>query len=193
MNSWQKFSNFFKKFSFSTAQEDKAAQTALFQRNYQAFKELLANNNLVLEIMADMEEKLSGEFLFDRPYIDEKVSVIKEGVKAIVDSLNVITQNQLTQLYDRLQFIEEQISNTLSGKKEISEHPLTIFFHEIIKESVDQVGGKNAHLAELGNQAGLPVPGGFAITAYAYKRFMEHNCLFKVIHEQLAEPSDSES
>lgn len=187
MNSWQKFSKFIKKFTLSTSEEERAAETERFQKRYQAFQKLLANNNSVLEMMADMEEKLSGEFLFDRPYIDTKVSAIKEGVRAIIDSVNVITQNQFTQLYDRLQLIEEQIDNTLYGKKEISEHPLTIPFHEMTKESVEQAGGKNAHLGELGNQAGLPVPDGFAVSAYAYKRFMEHNHLFEFIHEQLAD------
>ncbi|MEM3688832.1 MAG: PEP/pyruvate-binding domain-containing protein, partial [Thermofilum sp.] len=49
---------------------------------------------------------------------------------------------------------------------------IILWFEELRKEDVPIVGGKNANLGELIN-AGIPVPPGFAVTAYAYKRFIE--------------------
>jgi pyruvate,water dikinase len=46
-----------------------------------------------------------------------------------------------------------------------------LWFEEIRKTDIPLVGGKNANLGEMTN-AGLPVPPGFAITAYAYKHFI---------------------
>ncbi|MFH0837395.1 MAG: phosphoenolpyruvate synthase [Candidatus Aenigmatarchaeota archaeon] len=50
------------------------------------------------------------------------------------------------------------------------------FFNEVGIKDVALVGGKNASLGEL-LKAGLPVPDGFALTAYAYQEFIHHNRL----------------
>ncbi|MBW2037781.1 MAG: hypothetical protein JRI41_09955, partial [Deltaproteobacteria bacterium] len=42
----------------------------LFVRKYKAFQNILKNNNEVLMTMADMQEKATGGFLFDRAYIN---------------------------------------------------------------------------------------------------------------------------
>lgn len=49
--------------------------------------------------------------------------------------------------------------------------PLVCWFQECNKDSVPLVGGKNSSLGELIN-AGIRVPPGFAITTYAYRRFL---------------------
>jgi len=40
---------------------------------------------------------------------------------------------------------------------------------------VSSVGGKNANLGEIKNRLNLPVPEGFCISAYAFKRFIDYN------------------
>jgi len=51
-----------------------------------------------------------------------------------------------------------------------------LWFHEIDKDDVEIVGGKGANLGEM-TQAGFPVPGGFVVTAGAYKHMIEVNDL----------------
>ena len=54
---------------------------------------------------------------------------------------------------------------------------------------VDSVGGKNASLGEMISQlasAGVRVPGGFATTAHAFRRFLAHEGLAKRIEQRLA-------
>jgi pyruvate,water dikinase len=48
-----------------------------------------------------------------------------------------------------------------------------LWFKEIGKEDIPLVGGKCANLGELFGRIGVPVPDGFAISAYAYKIFLE--------------------
>ena len=47
------------------------------------------------------------------------------------------------------------------------------------------MGGKAANLGEILNRVRLPVPEGFAVTAYACQYFLEHQGLRQWIDEQL--------
>ncbi|HEY9652732.1 MAG TPA: phosphoenolpyruvate synthase [Coleofasciculaceae cyanobacterium] len=65
-----------------------------------------------------------------------------------------------------------QVTSTQSAK----EQALILWFDEIGIEDIPIVGGKNASLGELIRQLqpqGVKVPTGFAITAYAYRYFIE--------------------
>jgi pyruvate,water dikinase len=53
------------------------------------------------------------------------------------------------------------------------ERKLILWFNEIGKEDTALVGGKCANLGEMITRANVPVPNGFAVTAYAYRLFLE--------------------
>ncbi|WXG40691.1 MAG: PEP/pyruvate-binding domain-containing protein [Candidatus Freyarchaeum deiterrae] len=67
------------------------------------------------------------------------------------------------------------------------ENDLILWFEEVGKEDVSKVGGKNANLGELITKAKVPVPPGFSITTYAYKKFLEDtnikNKVFKILEK----------
>ncbi|MEW6586314.1 MAG: phosphoenolpyruvate synthase, partial [Nitrospirota bacterium] len=50
---------------------------------------------------------------------------------------------------------------------------LVLWFDELGKEDIPLVGGKCANLGELVSRIGVPVPEGFAISAHAYKAFLD--------------------
>ncbi|MHA1754415.1 MAG: phosphoenolpyruvate synthase [Candidatus Odinarchaeia archaeon] len=52
------------------------------------------------------------------------------------------------------------------------ENKIILWFEELTKDDIPYVGGKCANLGEL-TRAGAPTPKGFAVTAYAYKIFIE--------------------
>lgn len=58
---------------------------------------------------------------------------------------------------------------------------LLLWFDELRKGDVPLVGGKNANLGELASFE-VPVPDGFAITAHAYKRFIEEGGIAEKIY-----------
>jgi pyruvate,water dikinase len=70
---------------------------------------------------------------------------------------------------------------------------LVIWFEDLRKTDIPSVGGKNANLGEMTN-AGLPVPPGFAITAYSYKKFIEETGIaakiYDIINETMTTPDD---
>lgn len=66
---------------------------------------------------------------------------------------------------------------------------LTLWFDEVGIQDIPLVGGKNASLGEmiqvLGKK-GIRVPGGFAVTATAYREFLAHNQIWEPIADLLA-------
>ncbi len=61
-----------------------------------------------------------------------------------------------------------------------------LWFKEIRKEDIPLVGGKCANLGELTGRIGVPVPDGFAVTANAYKVFLEKTKSNKTIESLLS-------
>ena len=66
---------------------------------------------------------------------------------------------------------------------------LVVPFEQLRMTDVESVGGKNASLGEMISQlaaTGVRVPGGFATTAHAFRRFLAHNGLAERIEQRLA-------
>jgi pyruvate,water dikinase len=70
---------------------------------------------------------------------------------------------------------------------------LVIWFENLRRTDIPLVGGKNANLGEM-TSAGIPVPPGFAITAYSYKKFIEEtgiaSKIYEIIGKTVTNPSD---
>ena len=70
---------------------------------------------------------------------------------------------------------------------------LVLWFEKLRKTDIPSVGGKNANLGEM-TSAGIPVPPGFAITAYAYKKFIEEANIaakiYEIIDETITDKND---
>lgn len=64
------------------------------------------------------------------------------------------------------------------------ENRFVVWLHEVTKDDVLLVGGKNANLGEM-IRAGIPVPPGFAVTSYAFKYFLETTGLGDKIYNML--------
>lgn len=73
------------------------------------------------------------------------------------------------------------------------EQKIILWFEELQKEDIPLVGGKCANLGEM-LSAGIPVPPGFAVTAYAYKKFIEDakiaEKIYDILDETIKDPKD---
>ncbi len=74
----------------------------------------------------------------------------------------------------------------VNGMNIPKERRIILWFNELGKDDVPLVGGKNANLGEMIN-AGIPVPPGFAVTAYAYKRFINETGIRDKIYDIIRE------
>lgn len=66
----------------------------------------------------------------------------------------------------------------------MKEMPDVLWLEEIRKEDIAAVGGKGASLGEM-SSIGLPVPGGFVITSYAFREFLIESGLEQTIFAEL--------
>lgn len=163
--------------------EDRERLKAILKEKYSFFQKVLQNNNQVLSIMADLEEKLSAEYIFDMTYIKTNINSISEGVYEIIKNLNALAENKYLKLEEVYQKIKEEIEKALVSKIEIPETDLTILLETLNKDSINIAGGKISHLAELKNILKLPTPEGFVITSYAFLKFLEYTGLKEKIAE----------
>jgi pyruvate,water dikinase len=73
------------------------------------------------------------------------------------------------------------------------EKQLVLWFDVLRNNDVSIVGGKNASLGEMINAA-LPVPPGFAVTAYSYERYIQEKKIaeqiYQIITETVTNPND---
>jgi len=157
----------------------------IVREKFQIFRQLLINHDNVLHLISDMDEKAQGEYLFDLHYIKSNLRKIKTDTYDAIElmvlmggekykALNKVTDNIFSDL--------EQII-PLSG--EIIKDKLVIPYDKLGREQIKSVGSKNAQLGEMKSKLGLPVPEGFAISAWAYKQFVESNNLQERITECL--------
>ncbi|MDI6789798.1 MAG: PEP/pyruvate-binding domain-containing protein [Thermodesulfobacteriota bacterium] len=157
--------------------EARPSDRELFKERYLCFQKLLSGNNAILEIMADMEEKLSGDYIFDISYVRSTCKNMVEKVQNIIQNLDKLSNGKYPGLYDAFKKINSVIEESLTKEAEIPVTDYIIPFEQATKDMVSSVGGKNANLGEIKNRLNLPVPEGFCISAYAFKSFMDHNKL----------------
>jgi len=157
----------------------------ILKGKYLTFQKLLTKNNEVLELMADMEEKLSGEYLFDRHYINTNVKSIADGVLNIIENLNALSNDKYAQFYKIYDDINKESEKILTYKLEIPVSDFAVPLENITGEMAGIAGGKIAHLGEVKNRLNLPTPEGFTISAYAFTKFMELNWFIEKINKTL--------
>ena len=157
------------------------------RQKYGAFRRLLADNQEVMEIITDLEEKYNGDYLFDMQYLRANIRRLSEKVHNLIHLLNEISNLKYGELYRIYEQIHQELLDLLAQKRKIPVDDLVLPFDRIHLDKEESVGGKMANLGELRNHLGLAVPEGFAITAYAYKAFIDYHHLQEEISGRLNE------
>ena len=147
------------------------------QEKFSVFLNILDINNQILKQIADLEEKSQGEYLFDVNYIHSSLKNIYTNISDLIDKLIFIGGEEYLPLKERFKEISDEINFIVSGNKVIPKDDFTVSIERLNKERAHSVGSKIAQLGELKSRLGLNVPDGFAITAWAYKHFIDANNL----------------
>jgi len=148
---------------------------------FKIFQDTLTLNNQVLSLIAEMGDKLSGDYVFDIHYIETAHEKVADMVHRLIVNLNTLAAGKYADLYNAFKNINAEISEELSGRPVIPASQNFIAYGEINREMVEVVGAKNANLGEIKNALGIKVPDGFAITAQAFSLFMIHNGLWQEV------------
>ena len=172
--------------------------SSAFRFKYTCFKDLLDSNSELLNIIADMEEKLRGRQVFGMAYIRSQSARAAFHAFRMIKSLDVLSGHQYPVLYRVLEIINSRIKSQLGKRRELQVTDVTelvLPLSRVNKEMVDWVGGKSANLGEVTNRVRLPIPRGFAITTRAFDAFLAHNDLVDEINKRKMEldPQDPPS
>jgi len=156
-----------------------------FNDMFVSFKEILALNNQTLDLIANANDKLSGDYIFDRRFIDTFCHETTNLVHELIYKLQVMAPRKYDALTTSFQRIESEINQVLTGRLISPVDDYIIPYSQITRDMIEAVGEKNAHLAELQSVLGLKIPEGFAITTAAYFAFIKFNSLDAPITETI--------
>lgn len=143
---------------------------------FSQFREVLKANNQALEIIADMGEKLSGEYLFDLRYVEATVEEMIAAMHRAIATINILTQDQCAPLYEVFIPMETRVRAILD-KRDDREGPPVLWLTEVETRHWPLVGGKAAHLSELLHNPKVRVPEGFVITTRLFHDLLDLNGL----------------
>lgn len=149
--------------------EDVASLTMKILR----FQNLLKGNNRVLELIADAEESLGGDFLFDMQYLRWLAQELDTLVHGIVKDLNVISGDQYADLLDSFKMVRGNVEDELFCKTTLPDAPYVMDLSEVRLKMADVVGEKMARLGELKHRLHGNIPDGFVVTGQACRAFFD--------------------
>jgi pyruvate,water dikinase len=180
------FREIYRKFTGRRGRPSRDDLAAAFRFRYACFKDLLDSNTQLLNLIADLEEKLTGRHVFGMSYVRSQAARAAFHAFRMIKSLDVLSGHKYPVLYGVLDRINGKIKDRLGEKKELPLTDPVLPLSEVNQDMVDWVGGKNAHLGEA-MKIGLPIPAGFAITTRAYADFLAFNDLVDEINKQKME------
>lgn len=163
-----------------------------FAMLFSRFQSVLATNNQALELIADMGDKLGGDYVFDRQYILSAYQKLSELVSKLTYDLNTLAPQKYVELFNAYERIHRSVQDEIAGKWILPRGDAVISYKSLSQDLNEEVGNKNANLAEIRNVLELATPDGFAVTTGAFQSFLEWNGLYDEI-QKILESWDEES
>ncbi len=147
------------------ARQDRRAALSL---QYRLFKELITSNDEILELIADVEQKLQGDGLFGMTYVRSRCVNAATHAYRMIQTINKLSYRRYQELYGVFNGIRAGLEHHLDRGPHPIEAPAVYPLSEVDLRLAERVGTKSANLGELRNRAKLPVPDGFAISTDAF-------------------------
>ena len=176
---------FLERFSKRRKKARQEDEGRLSQQKYRSFQSLLAANNRALEVITDLEHHFYQDKPFTLDHIVRQTEALIAEVFAIVEDLNALCEAKHAELFDVAEQISVKVLGELVRKKTLEKTNLVLPLERLSAENAAAVGGKAANLGEVQNRVNLPVPPGFAVTAYACWHFLEKCALEAFVQQQL--------
>jgi pyruvate,water dikinase len=150
---------------------------ARFRILYERFREILALNDAMLQLIADVEDKLSGRVPFALDPLLQRVRRANLDVFVMVKNLVQIAGGKYAKLYDALGRLNTEIENECMVRRELPKGPPILPLGDLRRDDATLAGVKMATLGEMKEDLGFRVPEGFAITTAAFTKTLDYNDL----------------
>jgi pyruvate, water dikinase len=151
------------------------------------FQEILEANNRTMEIIADMEDKLSGQYVFDSKYMQDSVAAVEQTVLQSAYNFNFITDNRYFDIYQVIEDLMRKLKLELAGQLIIPSGQTVLPLGEIQEAMDEAVGNKAFNLFRVMNLPQTRVPGSFVVSIAGFHKFLAFNNLFEKIDNLLEE------
>jgi pyruvate,water dikinase len=149
------------------------------------FQQILRENNTAMQMIAEMEDKLGGEYVFDRQYLRDAIKRIEDMVVHSAVDLNYISSNKYLEIYDVIEALGKQLQMELAGQIVIPGHQNILLLSEIKQGMAEVVGNKAYNLSRVANLSHAQVPSGFVVTIAGFRKYLAYNNLFDKIENLL--------
>jgi pyruvate, water dikinase len=153
---------------------------------YRFFRTLLSHNHAALESLAVMEQQYYNGRPFSLASVRINYEELLEAVFGVIYSLEALTGRKSAVLEHIVDETDKMITTDFMPKCGYQTSDIVLPFDDITQDMKPMVGSKAANLALIRNNLKLPVPEGFAVTAYAFGRFMKENSLLGPIARELS-------
>ena len=137
------------------------------------FQRIQKLNTKALEVMAEMDQALGGEYIFDRAFLESSVRELGKLAYQVVYSLNAMSRDRYVGLYDRYQSIKDVLNDILAGGLGPLGSSLALPYSVLGAEMEPLAGALNVCLAEARNRLDIMAPDGFAVTVIGCRRLAE--------------------
>lgn len=144
------------------------------------FRNVLSSNGEALDVIADMSQKMSGDYLFDDVYVRKSSEQALNKVAESIDAFKRLSGGRYD-LKAPFASIERAIRRVAHEKGAGGMGALVLKYDEISWEKSSDVGGKGYNLARVSQSGEFGVPDGFVITVHAFQSFMRHNRLENIL------------
>lgn len=155
------------------------AEAARFRLMYERFREILVYNDTTLQLIADIEDRLSGRAPFALDTVVRRVRKTAMDVFIMVKNVNQLSDNRHAGLYEALRALNAELEVICPPPGEPAGQPFVVALAELRLHHTAVAGTKMAHLGEIRACADLAVPDGFVITSAALAAFMSANELWE--------------
>lgn len=149
------------------------------------FHQLLEENKKAMEIIMEMEDKLGGEFVFDRKYLHDAVEQIDAVVLRSAYHFNAITGNKYAQICDTIESVTRQLRKELNGHLVVPPSENVVALAQINETIGAAVGNKAYRLSKILSLSQASVPPAVVVTVTGFRNYMAYNNLFEQIENQL--------
>jgi len=172
----------FFKFGGSRKKQESLPFKDLFIR----FHQVLEENTKAMEIITEMEDKLGGEYVFDRKFLEDTVQDIKAVILRSAYHFNAITNNRYSGIYEIIESLIRQLQQEVSGQLVFSHRQNIVSLADVNDTMGDAVGNKAYKLSKVLQLPQTAVPPGVVATVMGFRNYLAYNNLFDEITRLLA-------
>ncbi|MGA8281401.1 MAG: PEP/pyruvate-binding domain-containing protein, partial [Desulfobacterales bacterium] len=149
------------------------------------FQQILKENNTTMKMIADMEDKLGGEYVFDRQYLEDTVKRIEDVVLRCAVDFNYICSNKYLEIYNVIESLGKQLKLELAGQIVIPGHQNILLLGEIKQGMAEAAGNKAYNLSRVTHMSNVEMSPGFVVTIAGFRKYLAYNNLFDKIETSL--------